>query len=412
MSNVKKILFVDDEPKVLAGIQRQLRDRRDEWEMTFATSGPDALSRMDSESFDVVISDMKMPGMSGVEFLDAVRVKHPRTVRIILSGQSDQAQIERSTCVAHQYLTKPCDRDVLRATVARACSLRDRMYGKRLFDIVSQISTLPSLPTVYAELQQELAGDDPSLARIGDIIASDIAMTTKLLQIVNSSFFGLAKEVENARQAAAYLGVRVLRPLALTSAVFSQFAAFDLDGYTIESLTLHSMAVSSVAERIVADLGGDQRVRRHAMLAGAVHDVGQLILAQHRTEDFRRAVHNARESGRPLYLVEREILGSDHAALGAYLLGLWGFADTIVDAVALHHEPGSSWNEGLSTRLALSLADAIVSQQSVDVLTVVDAGVAPEMLVSGEASRRLAEWRDLASQQVRGEGQHAACTLR
>jgi HD-like signal output (HDOD) protein len=172
------------------------------------------------------------------------------------------------------------------------------------------------------------------------------------------------------------------------------------------------MAVSSVAERVVADLGGDRRMMRDAMLAGAVHDVGQLILAEHRTEDFRRAINNARATRRPLYLVEREIFGSDHAALGAYLLGLWGFADAIVDAVALHHELGAGSNDGVSTRLALSIANSIVNEQSSDSSITVDVGIAPELLSSGIASEKLAEWRNLARERITGKGHDAAHSVR
>jgi YesN/AraC family two-component response regulator len=89
----KRILFVDDEPRVLQGIQRGLRGMRAEWETEFANSGAEALETMAQAPFDVVITDMRMPGMDGAQLLDLVKARFPRTVRIILSGQSDRETI-------------------------------------------------------------------------------------------------------------------------------------------------------------------------------------------------------------------------------------------------------------------------------------------------------------------------------
>ena len=110
----KRILFVDDEPMILQGIQHSLRGMRAEWEVALANSGAEALETMAQAPFDVVITDMRMPGMDGAQLLDLVKVKFPRTVRIILSGQSDRETILRSVGPSHQYLSKPCDLDELK----------------------------------------------------------------------------------------------------------------------------------------------------------------------------------------------------------------------------------------------------------------------------------------------------------
>src|SRR5262245_37814840 len=100
---MKKILFVDDEPNVLQGLERMLRSMRHEWEMQFAMSGPAALERLAEQTFDVIVSDMRMPGMTGAQLLTEVSQRHPHIVRIILSGQADQEDILRSVGPTHQY---------------------------------------------------------------------------------------------------------------------------------------------------------------------------------------------------------------------------------------------------------------------------------------------------------------------
>ena len=104
-----RILFVDDEPNVLEGLKRMLRGKRDEWDLAFAGTGPEALEILQREPLDGTVSDMRLPGMDGPQLLTEVQRRHPLIVRIVLSGQSDQAMILQSVRPAHQYLTKPCD---------------------------------------------------------------------------------------------------------------------------------------------------------------------------------------------------------------------------------------------------------------------------------------------------------------
>ena len=91
---MKRILFVDDEEMVLQGLQRMLRSLRREWDMTFVESGAKALELMAEQPFDVVVSDMLMPGMTGAELLNEVMKRYPRTVRLILSGHADISRLE------------------------------------------------------------------------------------------------------------------------------------------------------------------------------------------------------------------------------------------------------------------------------------------------------------------------------
>ena len=202
----KRILFVDDEDMVLQGLRRMLRPLREEWDMEFAESGVKALELMAQHPFDVIVSDMRMPGMNGAELLNEVMVRHPKTVRLILSGQAEKDLIVKCVGATHQYLAKPCEPDALRATVARTTSLEFNISNERIRAVVSRIDKLPSLPSLYIELNKVLAEEDVSMEQVGEVVRKDIAMTCQVLKIVNSAFFGLRREVTTPDEAASYLG--------------------------------------------------------------------------------------------------------------------------------------------------------------------------------------------------------------
>src|SRR6185436_18972197 len=142
---------VDDEALVLQGLQRMLRPWRDEWEMEFVDSGAEALERMAQLPFDVVVSDMRMPGMNGAELLGEVMRRHPKTVRLILSGHADKDLILKCVGSTHQYLAKPCDAEALKATVLRAASVENTLHDEKLQALVAQMDNLPSIPSLYVQ---------------------------------------------------------------------------------------------------------------------------------------------------------------------------------------------------------------------------------------------------------------------
>src|ERR1039457_5287307 len=100
---MKNLLFVDDEPRVLQGLQRQLRVMREEWQMDFVESGLKAIEFLARTPVDVLVTDMIMPGMDGAQLLTAVMKRYPNTVRLVLSGHADREAVLRLVGAAHQY---------------------------------------------------------------------------------------------------------------------------------------------------------------------------------------------------------------------------------------------------------------------------------------------------------------------
>jgi len=214
---MKRVVFVDDEQNVLSGLKRMLRSMRHEWDMQFFDNGIEALKSIEDKGCDVIVSDMRMPRMDGVQLLNSIREKYPRSIRIALSGQSDANMIYRCINNAHQYLAKPCDSDQLIATINGACALQDKLDDDKLKSVISNLESIPTLPESYEKIMAELQSDDPSLEAVGAIIETDIAMTAKILQIVNSAFFGLPRHVSSPAEAAMYLGIDSIKSLVVAN---------------------------------------------------------------------------------------------------------------------------------------------------------------------------------------------------
>ena len=131
-----QILFVDDDRKVLDGLRRMLSDKRREWDMLFAENGPAALEIMAANPVDVIVTDMRMPGMDGAELLDKVQEAHPGVVRLMLSGYTEKESLGKAFPPSHQFLSKPCPKDLLVSTIDNALQSRDLLASTGLRSLV------------------------------------------------------------------------------------------------------------------------------------------------------------------------------------------------------------------------------------------------------------------------------------
>lgn len=358
---MKKILFVNNETKILEGLPEVLRSMQHEWEVAFANQAQVALERLNSQPFDILVTEMYAPGINGAQLLEMVREFHPQVVRIALSVHSDQESILRSLGLAHQYLSKPCNVEVLKQTLQRVCTLRDLLTNEKLKGLVSQLDSLPSTPQLYLELTRELQSLDASQARIDEIVSQDVAMTAKLLQIVNSAFFGLRRHIANPGEAVTFLGFETLRALALSLQVFAALPVNPNTPYSPASLWPHSLQVGQLAKTIAKAEKQRTQVVDEAFTAGLLHEIGSLILASKLPQQYAEAVALSQNASHTLVEAEREVFGVGHPEVGAYLLGLWGLPDTIVEAVAFHHEPSRYPTLGFTSLTAVHLADHLVS---------------------------------------------------
>ena len=360
----KRILFVDDEPLILQALQRMLRSMRDEWEMEFAEGGGQALERMAQIHFDVVVSDMRMPGMNGADLLAEVMKRHPHTVRIILSGHADKELILKCIGSTHQYLAKPCDAEALKATVRRASAVETRLKDETLRKLVESMDRLPSIPTLYTEILDALRDPEVSLEAIGEIVGKDPAMTAKILKLVNSAFFGLRRQIASSTQAANFLGLDTIRSLVLSINAFSQFESVDYEKFSIAALWTHSLDTAALAKQIAQAEQADRKLADESFVAGLLHDTGKMVLAANFPDRFKECLALMQKDDVEPAAAEQQIFGADHADIGGYLLALWGLPVPVVEAIALHHRPANGTEKCFTPLTAVHVGNALSGERA------------------------------------------------
>jgi len=360
----KSILFVDDEPKLLDGLKRMLFPYGDLWEVEFASSGAEALEMLAKSHFDVVIADMRMPGMTGAELLNEVAKLYPQMARMILSGTWERDLRVQAAMVAHQYLSKPCDPEVLKSTLDRAFALREVLVEPALRALIARTVSLPSTPAIYQELMQILQAPDASAQRIGATLARDMGMTAKVLQMVNSAFFGLRRHITNPEDAVMFLGVDTVKALALSVSAFSSSDASPCPRFSIEDLQRHSTAVAALGREIAKSRAESKPALDDTFVAGLLHDLGRLMLVAHHAEQYERVLSAVAAGNTTLIEAERDTFGTTHAEVGSYLLWLWGLPDSVVEAVAFHHCPSRSPVKSFGPIAAVHVANVLAEMQS------------------------------------------------
>jgi len=336
-----RILFVDDDPNILQGLQRMLRSMRHEWDVRYVDSGDSALAALAEQPFDAVVTDMRMPGMDGAELLALVRTRYPGIVRVILSGYSELEAVMRTVGPAHQYLAKPCTAQTLVDVIRRALELRRVLASEDLRKLLASLKSLPTPSATYFAVVKYM--DDPRASANGlaDIIAKDVAMTAELLKLTNSAYFTVPSRVTTPMQAVRILGFETLRALVLRIGIFRSFQGLAATGRLMEDLNRDSMLVAHIAQRIATMEGFDQRRIEEAFCAGMLGSIGTLVLLDHVPDKFAQIRKRVIE-GHDVLRSETLAFGATPFEVGAYLLGLWGFNQSVVEAVAFAGRPSDT----------------------------------------------------------------------
>jgi HD-like signal output (HDOD) protein len=405
----KSILIVDDEPKVLQAIHRMLKGMEGKWLIALAESGAQALQMMALQPFDVVISDLVMPGMDGAQLLTEVMQRYPQCTRIILCWNADQPHLSRLYGIAHQYLFKPCDASTLETMLSSLFSRTEVLKDQKVKKVIAQVKSIPSLPTLYLDLQREMQSENASLDTAAEIVSRDPGMTSKLLQLVNSAYFGLARKITSPNEAVLYLGVETIKSIVLSLQLFSYFDRSRIQACNMALLWEHCWTTGVLAKRLCSAESRDTQMADQSFTGGLLHDIGKMVLAANLPELYRASSLMALHKGLSAAEAERITFGCDHAEVGGYLLGLWALPDPIVDAVTYHHCPAWSTASGFSPVTAVHVANSLRQNRQANAPRESQADL--DYLASLGLLDRYAEWQEICWGQSSVPATDEACCL-
>jgi putative nucleotidyltransferase with HDIG domain len=362
-SSSRRILFVADDPHLHRFLRQLMEPLEEEWQPTYSRGGAEALRLLGDGSYAIVMADVRLAAGFCQELLLQVREQMPDVVRIVLAGPGDQELLLRVLPLVQRIVAKPCDPAELYATLQRTQSLREVLQSPEVVSVVGRLGQIPTLSTLYSRIADELMKPDYSLAKVGELVSQDPGIAAKLLQVANSALIGLRRPATTPAQAVRVLGGELTRTLVLAADLFSRYSPAQLKPFCIDQLWEHSQSVAALAGRIAQSERLDERNTRDSTLAGLFHDIGQLLLASQMPEAYREVFHLARRENLPLAKAEKQIFGATHAEVGAYLLGLWGLPDPLVEAVAWHHLPEQCPGMTVSPLTTVHAAEALLSER-------------------------------------------------
>jgi putative nucleotidyltransferase with HDIG domain len=328
------------------------------WSVVGAASSSDAIAEAQKQPFDVVVANYDLPEPGGAELLNQLRVSHPKTLRFIAANAALKEKIMCSVTGCHQFLTVPFDRPMLKTTIERALEA-DYGMSDSVRELVGRIRTFPTLPSIYLEVVNALKDPNATTADVGAIIAKDMAMTTKLIQVLNSAYFGLPRSITDPTEAVGILGFETVKSLIISLKLLSQYDKVKPVYFSIDNIWRHSINVARTARVMALLETNDTHCSSTAYTAGLMHDLGKVIIAANFDDEYKRAHAAARKQQMPLWAAEKAIFGATHGEIGAYLLALWGLSPEVVKVAALHHHAFRSDDKTFTPLTAVHVANAL-----------------------------------------------------
>lgn len=330
MKQRTRILFVDDDKRILNGLRRQLHGKRDVWDVSFAESGPAALAVLETDGLDVIVTDMRMPGMDGAELLTQVVERWPRLARMVLSGHADPDRLLLARSCAHRYLDKPCPASVLEVEVARAMSVRhtlDRLHCEALDDVWSR----PPGVTDLCEDMIEAVGSDATSFDAARMFGSDMDLWRRVRGLLLVAFPDRASASVEAGELSRAVGARHLFSVTMAVRFLDAFVGQETEVWNrAQRMSVHAAAVATGE-----GLGDDDVV--HALISGAL-DVMELP---------------ERDAG--------DLQTADWEVMVLFLLQSWGLPEPVVHALAWRDRPSQVESPRPGPLAALLAAELLVA---------------------------------------------------
>jgi HD-like signal output (HDOD) protein len=357
---LKRILFVDDETQILRSITRLFMDT--EYEVLTAESGAEALDLLEAEQVDVIVSDMKMPKMTGYELLSQVKKRFPNIVRIILSGFSDERIVfdALQKNIAKLYILKPWENTVLINTIEKVFQIENVLRNnEKVLKLVNNADELPTIKTSYQKIINVIESDQ-EIYKIVEAIESDNSIVIKLLHIVNSSYY--AVKTGSIKRAVAYLGLDNIKNIVIASAFIDGLNFNSKDNKRLEQLWEHAFIANRIISIIYEFL--NKKIPETEMNAGLLSNVGIIFMIHSYHDKYMEIFEEVEKNNGNIIELEDKAFGTNHQEIGGYLLQWWDIPLPIVEAALYHHDP---FNENIINR-QIVLAAHIAEKYAWDII--------------------------------------------
>jgi HD-like signal output (HDOD) protein len=388
-------LFVEADFMASGQLSRTLDPLRSHWDMVFTANPNEALQWMSRQPCDAVVAGQILSGMTGVGFLNYVTQRNPKVLQFIRCTPEERKEITGFVGAAPHHFSTELDAEGAHNVVKRAFLLDDWFTNPEIQALLSKLHKLPALPSLHTQILNELQSPEADFESVARLIAQDPVMTAKMLQLVNSAYFALSREITEPIEAVMILGAERTRSLIMLAKVFSQFDKTQCEGFKLEELWRHSLAVGSFAHIICMMETRDTGLADQAFTAGLLHDVGKLLLAGNLPDDYARVLDQAKRQKLSLREAELGVFGATHAELGACLLGNWGLPLGILEAIGWHNRPIFSDDTGFSLLTAVHVANAIDHEKAAEaadiLVSMIDGAYTQRLGLSGRRNR----WREM-----------------
>jgi HD-like signal output (HDOD) protein len=228
---------------------------------------------------------------------------------------------------------------------------------KKPEDLLKGLVQVSSLPVIYTKINEAVNNPRSSMKDISDIIIDDPGLTSRLLQLVNSAFYGFPSKIDTVSRALSIVGTQQIRDLALATSIMSLFKGIPEDIVSMESFWRHSVACGLAAKILATYRRCEMNVERF-FAAGIIHDIGRLIIYKKIPETAREMILRCKANRELLYLVEKEVIGFNHSDLGSVLVRFWNLPPSLEEVVAYHHSPQEARRYPIETSV-VHVADII-----------------------------------------------------
>lgn len=356
----RHLLVVNSNGQVRSSFIPFCAEYGDNWCLSFCLSAEAAIDVCKNNKVDAVISDIDEANFSVLDFFADLKLLEPTILRVLFVDGSRVSKYKNSLGLINTFLIKQSsykhlDNLLERSIVLHSILSSDESMGNVL------ASKLPSVPSVYQKLLSIINDETAGMQDVAKLIAHDAAMTTKVLQIVNSSFFGLRRSITNATDATVMLGLETIKGFVLSQQVFKSFENLDIPLSLLEELWNHSLLTAYIARHIVKIENGSQEQIDAAFTAGILHDVGKLVMLEQLPSVYKQYAQAIVKDNQDSVKVEKMIFNTNHALMGAALLDHWGMPDLLIEAVAFHHKP-VWYHNNFSIVIAVHVADCLAHE--------------------------------------------------